>query len=150
MTLGGRVSEEIFFGRITTGAQDDLQKVTSMSFEVVANCTYSFSIIFLRMILTQIIIADGMNAAVGPLSYRRDDQSFQKPFSEKTAELIDAEVRKMVQNAHRRTTELLTEKKAEVEKVAQLLLAKEVLSRFVSTAHFVWEQLTYGLRDEQR
>lgn len=72
-----------------------------------------------------------MNAVVGPLSYKRDEQSFQKPFSEKTAELIDGEVRKMITNAHRRTTELLTEKKAEVEKVAQLLLAKEVLSRFV-------------------
>ena len=76
--------------------------------------------------------ADGMNPIVGPLSYKRDEQSFQKPFSEKTAELIDGEVRKMITNAHRRTTELLTEKKAEVEKVAQLLLAKEVLSRFVS------------------
>ena len=72
-----------------------------------------------------------MNPVVGPLSYKRDEQSFTKPFSEKTAELIDGEVRKMITNAHRRTTELLTEKKAEVEKVAQLLLAKEVLSRFV-------------------
>ncbi|KAM0748973.1 ATP-dependent metallopeptidase Hfl [Meredithblackwellia eburnea MCA 4105] len=109
MTLGGRVAEEIFFKKITTGAQDDLQKITRMAFEVCANY--------------------GMNTTIGPLSYRQDQESFQKPFSEKTAELLDNEVRKMVQEAHVRTTKLLTEKKDEVEKVAQLLLAKEVLSR---------------------
>lgn len=74
-----------------------------------------------------------MNLAIGPLSYKQDDQSFQKPFSEKTAELLDFEVRKMVQGAHRRTTELLMEKREEVIKVAELLLSKEVLSRFVSS-----------------
>jgi ATP-dependent Zn protease len=72
-----------------------------------------------------------MNSTVGPLSYRQDQDGFQKPFSEKTAELLDAEVRKMVNLAHTRTTDLLTEKKEEVEKVAQLLLAREVLSRCV-------------------
>ncbi|GAA6018672.1 hypothetical protein JCM10207_009004 [Rhodosporidiobolus poonsookiae] len=109
MTLGGRVAEEIFFGRITTGAQDDLQKVTRMAHEVIA--TY------------------GMNSAVGPLSYRQEQESFTKPFSEKTAQLIDDEIRGMVRDAHRRTTELLTEKKEQVEKVAKLLLEKEVLNR---------------------
>ncbi|GAA5975354.1 hypothetical protein JCM21900_005404 [Sporobolomyces salmonicolor] len=109
MTLGGRVSEEIFFGRITTGAQDDLQKVTRMAGEVIANY--------------------GMNASIGPLSYRQDQESFQKPFSEKTAQLIDDEVRKMVFDAHRRTTELLRDKKEMVERVAKVLLEKEVLSR---------------------
>ncbi|BGP12239.1 hypothetical protein JCM10213_000067 [Rhodosporidiobolus nylandii] len=109
MTLGGRVSEEIFFKRITTGAQDDLQKVTRMANEVIA--TY------------------GMNTTVGPLSYRQEQESFQKPFSEKTAQLIDEEIRKMVRDAHRRTHELLTEKKEQVEQVAKLLLEKEVLSR---------------------
>ena len=109
MTLGGRVAEEIFFQRITTGAQDDLQKVTRMATEVIANY--------------------GMNAAVGPLSYRQDSDGFQKPFSEATGQLIDGEVRKMVNDAHRRTTQLLTEKRAEVEKVALVLLEKEVLSR---------------------
>ncbi|KAI5480884.1 AFG3 family protein [Pseudohyphozyma bogoriensis] len=109
MTLGGRVAEEIFFGRITTGAQDDLQKVTRMAFEVCTNY--------------------GMNSEIGPLSYRQDQESFQKPFSEKTGELIDNEVRKMVSEAHKRTTQMLMDKRDEVEKVAQLLLTKEVLSR---------------------
>ena len=60
MTLGGRVSEEIFFGMITTGAQDDLQKITKMAFEVCANY--------------------GMNPEIGPISYGRTDgqESFQK------------------------------------------------------------------------
>jgi AFG3 family protein len=70
-----------------------------------------------------------MNSIVGPLSYRQDQESFQKPFSEKTAQLIDDEVRKMVFEAHKRTTDLLTEKKEQVEKVAKQLLEKEILSR---------------------
>lgn len=109
MTLGGRVSEEIFFKRITTGAQDDLQKITRMAFEVCANY--------------------GLNSTIGPLSYRQDQESFQKPFSEKTAQLIDDQVRQMVMRVHKRTTDLLTEKKEQVEKVAKLLLEKEIISR---------------------
>lgn len=85
MTLGGRVSEEIFFGteNITTGAQDDLQKITRMAFEAVANY--------------------GMNEVVGPVSYggqKAADESWQKPFSEKTGEMLDAEVRKMITYVH--------------------------------------------------
>ncbi|EPQ60581.1 ATP-dependent metallopeptidase Hfl [Gloeophyllum trabeum ATCC 11539] len=114
MTLGGRVSEEIFFGHenITTGAQDDLQKITRMAFEACANY--------------------GMNDIIGPVSYGgREGQreSWQKPFSEKTGEMLDNEVRKMITNCHRRTTELLTEHKEDVEKVAKLLLEKEVITR---------------------
>ena len=112
MTLGGRVSEEIFFGSITTGAQDDLQKITKMAFEVCANY--------------------GMNADIGPISYGGRDQQgegFQKPFSEATAQALDRAVHDMVKKAHSRTTELLKEKKAEVEKVARLLLEKEVITR---------------------
>lgn len=71
-----------------------------------------------------------MNAAIGPLAYKQDEQSFQKPFSEKTAELLDFEVRKMVNQAHKRTTQLLMDKREEVKKVAELLLAKEVLNRY--------------------
>ncbi|KAI8980705.1 ATP-dependent metallopeptidase Hfl [Trametes punicea] len=114
MTLGGRVSEEIFFGpeNITTGAQDDLQKITKIAFEAVANY--------------------GMNENVGPVSYggaNATQESLVKPFSEKTAEMLDAEVRKMIIHAHQRTTELLTKHKDDVEKVAKLLLEKEVITR---------------------
>ncbi|KAI0756701.1 ATP-dependent metallopeptidase Hfl [Daedaleopsis nitida] len=114
MTLGGRVSEEIFFGHdnITTGAQDDLQKITRIAFEAVANY--------------------GMNDVVGPVSYggaNATQESLVKPFSEKTAEMLDEQVRKMIVLSHQRTTELLTKHKADVEKVAKLLLEKEVITR---------------------
>ncbi|KDQ12937.1 hypothetical protein BOTBODRAFT_112270 [Botryobasidium botryosum FD-172 SS1] len=112
MTLGGRVAEEIFFGEITTGAQDDLQKITRMAFEVCANY--------------------GMNPVIGPVSYggsQGQKEHFQKPFSEKTGEMLDSEVRKMITDAHSRTHALLTEKRADVEKVAQRLLEKEILTR---------------------
>ncbi|KAI0715298.1 ATP-dependent metallopeptidase Hfl [Earliella scabrosa] len=114
MTLGGRVSEEIFFGHdnITTGAQDDLQKITRIAFEAVANY--------------------GMNDVVGPVSYggaNATQESLVKPFSEKTAEMLDDQVRKMIVHAHQRTTELLTKHKDDVEKVAKLLLEKEVITR---------------------
>lgn len=112
MTLGGRVAEEIFFGEITTGAQDDLQKVTKMAFEVCANY--------------------GMNPEIGPISYgnrEQQNEGLQKPFSEATAVALDAAVKKMIIEAHKKTTDLLTKHKEDVEKVAQLLLEKEVITR---------------------
>ncbi|KAL1708960.1 ATP-dependent metallopeptidase Hfl [Schizophyllum commune] len=114
MTLGGRVSEEIFFGadNITTGAQDDLQKITRMAFEACANY--------------------GMNNVIGPVSYggeRGSTEHWNKPFSEKTAERLDEEVRKMIVDCYERTRNLLTEHREDVEKVAKRLLEKEVLTR---------------------
>ncbi|KAG0295876.1 AAA ATPase afg3 [Linnemannia gamsii] len=111
MTLGGRVSEHIFFGTITTGAQDDLQKVTKMAYAQVA--TY------------------GMDDELGPLSYGNQDNKdqFTKPYSEKTGQIIDNQARSLIGKAFRKTTNLLTEKRADVEKVAKLLMEKEVLNR---------------------
>ncbi|KAI9263634.1 peptidase family M41-domain-containing protein [Helicostylum pulchrum] len=111
MTLGGRVSEEIFFDSITTGAHDDLQKVTKIAYAQVT--TY------------------GMNEKVGPLSFTdpSGEQQFQKPYSEETGTLIDNEARKLVTDAYTRTLQLLKEKKSDIEKVAKLLLEKEVLTR---------------------
>lgn len=112
MTLGGRASESIFFGSITTGAQDDLQKVTNMAYARVV--TY------------------GMSSKVGNLSFGRREESqqqFQKPYSEQTAQLIDDEVRSLVSNAYKRTRELLEKHKEDVRVVADRLLEKEVLSR---------------------
>ncbi len=79
MMLGGRVSEEMTFGRITTGAQDDLKKVTKLAYAQTA--------------------VYGMNAKVGNLSFKLSDDnepSFDKPYSEATAQLIDEEVRHLV------------------------------------------------------
>ncbi|XP_064466930.1 AFG3-like protein 2 isoform X2 [Ornithodoros turicata] len=112
MTLGGRVSEQIFFGRITTGAQDDLKKVTQSAYAQV--------------------VQFGMNEKVGNLSFdmpQPGEMVLDKPYSEETSQLIDSEVRKMVQKAYDRTMELLTKHKGNVEKIAKRLLEKEILSR---------------------
>ena len=109
MTLGGRVAEQIFFDSITTGAQDDLQKVTKMSYDQVA--TFGMS-------------------RLGNISYPRNEGGeFTKPFSEATGQLIDEEVRTIISQAYDRTTKLLTERKEEVSKIAKLLMEREVISR---------------------
>ncbi|UYV81156.1 AFG3L2 [Cordylochernes scorpioides] len=109
MTLGGRASEKIFFNSITTGAQDDLQKVTDSAYAQVKNF--------------------GMNETVGTLSWTNPQPGEMPRYSEKMAQMIDLEVRKMVDSAYKRTLELLTKHKEHVEKVAKRLLDKEILSR---------------------
>ena len=111
MTLGGRAAEQIFFGRISTGASNDLQQITRMAYSMVT--TY------------------GMNDKIGNVSFYDPSQenTFQKPFSEETGKIIDEEVRKMIDAAYQRTLELLTTKKVEVEKLAKELLDKEVLHK---------------------
>jgi AFG3 family protein len=109
MTLGGRASEDIFFGKISTGASNDLQQITRIAYSM--------------------ITVYGMNDKLGNISYYdpNQEQTFTKPYSEKTAEMIDNEVRLLIDSAYMRTKALLTEKKADVEKLAKALLEKEVL-----------------------
>ena len=106
MTLGGRVAEEIFFNRITTGAQDDLQKITQMAYSQV--------------------VKFGMSAKIGTLSFDTPapgEMAMDKPYSEATAQIIDEEVRDMVREALNRTRQLLTTHKPNVEKVTTALLS---------------------------
>jgi cell division protease FtsH len=109
MTLGGRASEDIFFGKISTGASNDLQQITRIAYSM--------------------ITVYGMNDQLGNISYYdpNQDQTFTKPYSERTAEMIDTEVRKLIDAAYARTKSLLIERKVEVEKLAKALLEKEVL-----------------------
>ena len=111
MTLGGRAAEQIFFGKISTGASNDLQQITKMAYSMVT--TY------------------GMNEKIGNVSFYDPSQenTFQKPFSEETGKIIDEEVRKMIDAAYHRTLDLLTLRKGEVEKLAKELLDKEVLHK---------------------
>lgn len=109
MTLGGRASEDIFFGKISTGASNDLQQISRIAYSM--------------------ITVYGMNDKVGNVSYYDPTQenTFVKPFSEETGKMIDEEVRKLIDKAYIRTKALLTEKKGDVELLAKELLKKEVL-----------------------
>lgn len=109
MTLGGRAAEEIIFGRISTGAQNDLERITKMSYAMVS--------------------IYGMNERVGNVSFNDPnvDQRFSKPYSEQTAQVIDEEVKKMIDAAYVRTKQLLNEKRDQLEVIAKELLEKEII-----------------------
>lgn len=111
MTLGGRAAEEIFFGKISTGAANDLQQITKIAYSMVT--------------------AYGMNNKVGNVSFYDPSQenTFTKPYSEETGKIIDEEVRNIIDEAYKRTLQLLTEKKQQVETLAKELLDKEVLHK---------------------
>jgi AFG3 family protein len=109
MALGGRVAEDIVFGKISTGAQNDLERITRLAFDM--------------------IVMYGMNDKVGNVSYHdpQNEYGFTKPYSEKTAELIDQEIRLFIAEAYARTKELLLSKKEHLYKLADVLLDKEIL-----------------------
>ncbi len=110
MALGGRAAEEIIFGKISTGALNDLERITKMAYSIVS--------------------VYGMNKNIGNISFfdsKQSDYNFTKPYSDSTAEKIDFEVKKIVENAYERTKNLLINKKEQLEKVAKKLLEKEIL-----------------------
>lgn len=110
MTLGGRAAEEIIFGKISTGALTDLERITKMAYSIVT--------------------IYGMNEKIGNMSFydsKQSEYSFTKPYSEDTAKIIDQEVKKLIESSYKRTIDLLTEKKGNVEIVAKELLEKEVI-----------------------
>lgn len=108
MTMGGRVAEDITFGKISTGAQNDLERITKLA--------YAMTTVY------------GMNERVGNISFNDGQESqFQKPYSEKTAELIDEEVRTLVGDIYKKTKALLLEKQEGLIALAEKLLEKEIL-----------------------
>jgi cell division protease FtsH len=109
MTLGGRVAEDIIFNKISTGAQNDLERITKLSYAMVT--------------------IYGMNEKVGNVSFNdtQGEYQFNKPYSEKTSEMIDIEVRSQIDRAYQRTKQLLTDKRDGLEKLAEKLLEKEIL-----------------------
>ena len=108
-TLAGRAAEQLIFGEISTGAQNDLDKVTSTA--------YSMVVIY------------GMTEKVGNVSYYElmKNETFQKPYSDETARVIDEEVKQIIDKEYDRVLALLKEKSEELHKVAQVLLEKEVI-----------------------
>ena len=110
MALGGRAAEEIIFGKISTGALSDLERVTKMAYSIVS--------------------VYGMNDKIGNVSFydsKQSDYSFTKPYSDQTAETIDNEVRKLIDDTYQRTKKLLLERRTELETVAKELLEKEII-----------------------
>lgn len=110
MTLGGRAAEEIIFGKISTGALSDLERITKMAYSIVS--------------------IYGMNEKIGNVSFydsKNSEYRMSKPYSEKTSETIDEEVRKLILFAYEKTKVLLSEKRNELEILAKELLEKEIL-----------------------
>jgi cell division protease FtsH len=110
--MGGRVAEEIVFGKITTGAQNDLEKITALCYAMVVDY--------------------GMSESIGYISFnlsgKTDQPRFDKPFSDETARLIDLEVKAIIADVREQTRALLTERRDKLEALAQALLVKEVLN----------------------
>ncbi len=110
-TLGGRASEEITFNKVSTGALNDLERVTKQAYALVAFY--------------------GMSEVVGNISYYdssgQNDYSFVKPYSEKTSEVIDTEAKRIVEEQYQRAKQLLLDHKDGLEKLGNLLLEKEVI-----------------------
>ena len=110
MALGGRAAEEVFFGGVTTGASDDLRRVTDLVY--------------------QTIQVYGMNERLGQLAFPKDPNAMwdERPYSEKTAKAMDEEAKQIVDEAYQRTLDLIRERKHEVDQVAKLLLEKETIT----------------------
>ena len=110
-SLGGRAAEELIFNEVSTGALDDLEKITKQAYNMVAYY--------------------GLDEEIGPMSFYdstgQNERLFGKPYSENMAQLIDKEVQDLIATAYQRTKSLLLKHRSELEKLAQLLLKKEVV-----------------------
>jgi len=137
MAFGGRAAEELVFGKISTGALSDLERITKMAYSIVT--------------------IYGMNKQIGNMSFydsKQSEYSFQKPYSEAMAEKIDKEVKQIIDDAYERTKGLLTQHRKHLETIAKELLEKEILfqadlERLIGKRPFekltTYQQFTNGL-----
>lgn len=142
MTFGGRAAEEIVFNKISTGALSDLERITKMAYSMVT--------------------VYGMNKEIGNMSYydsKQSDYTFNKPYSEATAEKIDKEVKKIIDEAFDRTKKLLIQHRDYLEIIAKELLEKEILfqsdlERLIGKRPFAhqttYEKFTNGPKEEPK
>src|SRR5690242_13659830 len=113
MTLGGRAAEEIIFGEITTGASNDLEKITATA--------------------KQMVMRFGMSDKLGPRVFGHDhgqpflgrEFSSEPDYSDELAREIDDEIRRIVESAHQRAKDILTEHKSELERISEILVRRE-------------------------
>lgn len=127
-TLGGRAAEELFTGHISTGAMNDLERVTKQSYGMIAYA--------------------GMSDKLPNLCYYSNDEySFNKPYSERTAELIDEEVQKMINEQYERAKKLLSEHKEGHNELARLLMEKEVI--FAEDVEHIFGKRPWASRSEE-
>ena len=128
-TLGGRAAEELFIGHISTGAMNDLERVTKQAYGMIAYA--------------------GMSDKLANLCYysSTDEYAFQKPYSDKTAELIDSEVKAMIAEQYERGKRILLEHKEGHHELAQLLLEKEVI--FAEDVERIFGKRPWASRSEE-
>ena len=127
-TLGGRAAEELFLGRISTGAMNDLERVTKQAYSMIAYF--------------------GMSDKLPNLCYYSNDEySFNRPYSEKTAELIDEEVKKMVNEQYERAKNILTEHKEGHQQLTQILIDREVI--FAEDVEHIFGPRPWASRSEE-
>ena len=127
-TLGGRAAEDLFLGRISTGAMNDLETVTKRAYAMVAYL--------------------GMSEKLPNLCYYSNSEySFTRPYSEKTAELIDEEVKRLVNEQYARAKQILSEHKEGHNQLAQLLIEKEVI--FAEDVEHIFGKRPWASRSEE-
>jgi cell division protease FtsH len=139
MTLGGRAAEEVVFGEITTGAANDLEKATSMA--------------------KQMVMRWGMSEKLGPRVLGHNQaQPFlgrefsQEPdYSEEVAREIDGEIRRIIEDAHKRARDILAERRDQLDRVARILIERETLERseFEALLDGVPEEEVFREKDEK-
>jgi cell division protease FtsH len=127
-TLGGRAAEELFTGHISTGAMNDLERVTKQAYGMIAYA--------------------GMSDRLPNLCYYNNEEySFSKPYSNRTAELIDEEVKQMINDQYQRAKAMLTEHKEGHNQLAQLLMEKEVI--FAEDMEHIFGKRPWASRSEE-